>query len=215
MLAAIVGVFPARPDALPVAPVLGILISAAFTWVFSHLSPYHEDNDNVISVVLAYSLMFMFLAALLAELRECTETSEDETDEAVLGGLLIFFLFSGPLVIVLLSIEQIWSAIRNRAKMRNKNAMGSNENIEKEKHAMGSNENIEEEKRNMGSNENIEEENGANEVDENYEVKDTGGGDEITAPTGRRQRSLSADRTPSRSRTSTNSHMVGSYIADI
>jgi hypothetical protein len=49
------------------SPLLGILISMAFIHVFS-FKPFKENRDNTLSVMLTYSLTFIFLGALMIRL---------------------------------------------------------------------------------------------------------------------------------------------------
>ena len=58
---------------------------------------------------LAYVTVFFSHAELLVKLKA---TSDDEEDQAVLGALLIFFIFSGPLVLAFLTFRDFLRAGR-------------------------------------------------------------------------------------------------------
>ena len=101
-LASIIGIVSQESAA---APVLGIIISAAFTWVSTALRPFKDDSDNTLGVVLAYALMFFFLSALLIKVEA---TDDDERDQDVFAGLLFVCLFSGPFALIIKGVEGIW-----------------------------------------------------------------------------------------------------------
>lgn len=74
------------------APVIGLLITVAFSLVFAYIQPLKKD-DTVLGIVLSYSLVLLFIAAMMAMM----DTSEDsEEDQEVFGTLMIMVLFAGP-----------------------------------------------------------------------------------------------------------------------
>ena len=104
LLAAIIGVVSFTATAAPVA---GFAISIGFTWVFTYLKPFTDNTDNTLSITLSYVTVFFFYAALLVKVNA---TSDDEDDQAVFGALLLFFIFSGPLVMVFLTLRDFLRA---------------------------------------------------------------------------------------------------------
>ena len=104
LLAAIIGVVSFTATAAPVA---GFAISIGFTWVFTYLKPFTDNADNTLSITLSYVTVFFFYAALLVKVNA---TSDDEDDQAVFGALLTFFIFSGPLVLVFLTLRDFLRA---------------------------------------------------------------------------------------------------------
>ena len=74
------------------APVIGLLITIAFSLVFAYIQPLKKD-DTILGIVLSYSLMLLFVAAMMAMM----DTSEDsDDDQEVFGALMIMVLFAGP-----------------------------------------------------------------------------------------------------------------------
>ena len=59
LLASIVGIVSNESSA---SPVLGILLSLTFAWVFTDLKPFKDKSDSRLSVVLGGSLILFFLA---------------------------------------------------------------------------------------------------------------------------------------------------------
>ena len=94
-LAAMIGIVSADSAA---SPVLGLLISLAFTFVFVSYKPFKENDDSKLSIVLAYSLALVFISALLIK---ADVTSDDEDDQKLFGVLLAITPFAGPIVIAL------------------------------------------------------------------------------------------------------------------
>jgi hypothetical protein len=95
LLASVIGVVSANSAA---APVLGILISGVFVRVFEHSRPCKRDENSSLVIILAYSLVLVFLAALLIKL---DVTTDDPGDQAVFGTLLVIVFLSGPIFIIL------------------------------------------------------------------------------------------------------------------
>ena len=104
LLAAIVGIVSEDAAA---APVLGILIAALFTWVFTRFRPFKEHDNNVLGEILSYSLLLFFVAALMIK---AEMTSEDSGDQETFGILLIFILIAGPLILTLITVMQLLRA---------------------------------------------------------------------------------------------------------
>ena len=87
LMASVIGIVSSDSAA---APVLGIIISAVFIYVFS-LAPYKKKLNNAMGVLLSFSLAGLFLAALMIRV---DATSEDENDQEVFGYLLIALVFA-------------------------------------------------------------------------------------------------------------------------
>ena len=79
-----------------VSPIMGILICLVFVHVFSKWDPYKTNSDNALGIVLAYSLVLFFQAALLIKV---DATSDDDSDQALFGVFLIVVLLAGPIAI--------------------------------------------------------------------------------------------------------------------
>ena len=84
------------------APVLGVVISTVFLVLFAKHQPYADRSDNSLSILLAMSLVFFFLAALMIKV---DATSDDEDDQKVFGALLVGILCAGP---VMSFVEVFW-----------------------------------------------------------------------------------------------------------
>ena len=82
-LASIIGI---ASEGSAASPLLGVLISAIFTWVSTALRPFKDASDNTLGVVLAYALMLFFLSALLIKV---DATNDDESDQDIFAGLLL------------------------------------------------------------------------------------------------------------------------------
>jgi hypothetical protein len=95
LLASIIGIVSDDANA---APVMGIIISIGFDYVFTNYKPYKDPNNSFLGIVLAYSLVFFFLAAVMIKL---DATGDDVSDQVVFGVLLICVLVAGPATILL------------------------------------------------------------------------------------------------------------------
>ena len=80
------------------APVLGLILSVLFIWVFTNYKPFKKSSDSNISVILAVSLLFLFLAALMIKVNA---TSDTDSDQEVFGIILVGVLAAGPAVITI------------------------------------------------------------------------------------------------------------------
>ena len=98
-LGAIIGIVS---ESAAAAPVLGLVISMVLFGFFAEHQPYAERSDNRLSIVLAFSLVLFFLAALMIKV---DATSDDEHDQEVFGMLLVAFLCAGPVMSV---VEVFW-----------------------------------------------------------------------------------------------------------
>ncbi len=97
-LASIIGIVAGDAAA---APVFGLLITVAFSFVFAYLQPLKKE-DTILGIVLSYSLVLLFVAALMIKV---DATSDDEDDQKLFGALLIVILFAGPAVPILSFFE--------------------------------------------------------------------------------------------------------------
>lgn len=79
-----------------VSPVLGLLISLGYTYVFVALLPFKKLEDSFLGVTMAYSLVLFFVAALMVKANISFDPS---SDQRVFGVVLIFIMISGPLCI--------------------------------------------------------------------------------------------------------------------
>ena len=104
-LASIIGIVSERSAA---AAVLGTVISGMFTWVSTTLRPFKEISDNTLGVVLAYSLQFFFISALLIKV-EVTQ-DDDDRDQDIFAALLIICLFAGPIAICIAVCSEVLSS---------------------------------------------------------------------------------------------------------
>ena len=107
LLASVIGVVSSDSAA---APVLGLVISTVFIGVFSALKPFKSKDDNTLAVILAYSLMLLFLAALMIKL---DATSDDEEDQEALGYILIAVLAAGPAALLFLTLMRSAHLVRH------------------------------------------------------------------------------------------------------
>ena len=92
-LASIIGIVSGNAAA---APVIGLLITVAFSFVFAYLQPL-KKSDTLLGTVLSFSLVLLFIAALMIKV---DATSDDEDDQEIFGVLLIVVLFTGPVSFV-------------------------------------------------------------------------------------------------------------------
>lgn len=73
-----------------VSPVLGLLISLGYTYVFVALLPFKKLEDSFLGVTMAYSLVLFFVAALMVKANISFDPS---SDQRVFGVVLIFIIF--------------------------------------------------------------------------------------------------------------------------
>ena len=99
LLASVLGIVSDNASA---APVLGSLITIAFSFVFAFIQPL-KPEDTMLGIVLAYSLILIFLGALMIKV---DVTSEDEHDQEVFGAILVVIFFAGPATPI---IKVAWS----------------------------------------------------------------------------------------------------------
>jgi hypothetical protein len=90
-----------------VSPILGLLICGVFTYLFVELKPYKEREDSDLSIVLAYSLALIFLAAILLKV---DVGGDDPDDQKVFGVMLIVIVLAGPIAI---AYQATTSAVRS------------------------------------------------------------------------------------------------------
>jgi hypothetical protein len=95
LLASVVGIVSEDSVA---APVMGNLIALAFTEVIASMRPFASDGTNTLMKILSYSLVMIFLGALLIKV---DATSDSKSDQAVFGALLSCILLSGPSFLLL------------------------------------------------------------------------------------------------------------------
>jgi len=91
LLASVIGIIASEKSSA--SSLLGLLVSSLFIYVFSKQEPFNIPSDNDLSVVLSYSLMFMFLAALLVKV---SVVQDDSRDQQIFGVVLIIIFLAGP-----------------------------------------------------------------------------------------------------------------------
>ena len=96
-----------------VSPIMGILICLVFIHVFSTWTPYKTNSDNSLGIVLAYSLVLFFLAALLIKV---DATSDDDSDQALFGVSLIVVILAGPIAITYQLVGNKLLVVHNAAR---------------------------------------------------------------------------------------------------
>ena len=87
LLACVIGI--ASPDSA-VSPVFGLLLCMGFSHIFEQ-RPFKDADDSTLAIVLTYSLMLFFLAALMIK----SDVSSDATDDQVLFGVFLVVVLSG------------------------------------------------------------------------------------------------------------------------
>jgi hypothetical protein len=80
------------------APVIGLLISLFAIYVFVGYKPYKQQKDNNVGIVLAFSLAFIFMCALIIKVGALSELTE--SFQQLFGYCLIGSVFAGPLAAV-------------------------------------------------------------------------------------------------------------------
>ena len=109
LLASVIGIIASEKSAA--SSVLGFLISSLFIYVFSKLEPFNLSDDNDLCVVLSYSLMLMFLAALLIKI---SVVQEDSQDQEIFGLILIVIFVAGPVSLIAQTTKSTITAIIQR-----------------------------------------------------------------------------------------------------
>jgi len=94
LLAAVIGIVAADSAA---SPAIGLCICLSFIYVFTTHQPYKNSSTNFMGVVLAFSLTFFFIAALMIK---ADLSSDDKSDQKTYGFVLIAVLFVGPATLV-------------------------------------------------------------------------------------------------------------------
>jgi len=94
LLAAVIGIVAADSAA---SPAIGLCICLSFIYVFTTHQPYKNSSTNFMGVVLAFSLTFFFIAALMIK---ADLSSDDKSDQKTYGFVLIAVLFVGPTTLV-------------------------------------------------------------------------------------------------------------------
>ena len=84
---------------------------------FNKLKPFKGADANVLGVILSYSLLMFFVAAVMIQ---ADMTGDDKGDQQMFGILLIFLLIGGPLILTTITIKDITIAIYNRAFKKKK-----------------------------------------------------------------------------------------------
>lgn len=109
LLSSIIGIFAS--DDSTAAPVMGTFLSLAFVEVFQW-RPFKNPDDNIVGIVLAYSLVIFFVTALILK-----AGSEDDSDEEqdLLGTVLVVVLVAGP-------VSMFYSGIMGAKKLAKKKA---------------------------------------------------------------------------------------------
>ena len=114
-LGAIIGIVS---ESAAAAPVLGAVISVVFALFFAEHQPYAERSDNRLSIVLAFSLVLFFLAALMIKV---DATSDDGHDQEVFEMLLVAFLCAGPVMSV---VEVFWDWLMSPGRLHSSPPFG-------------------------------------------------------------------------------------------
>jgi hypothetical protein len=99
LLASVVGIADSNSAA---APTIGLLISQCYVFVFMKFLPFKRKDDNDLAIVLAFSLVFFFLAALMIKV---DATGDSAQDQRTFDIILITVLGSGPLFLVLQYVQ--------------------------------------------------------------------------------------------------------------
>ena len=76
---------------------MGVVFSLGYTWVFTKKRPYKARDNNDLGVTLAYSLVLLYLAALMIKV---DSTSDSNRDQMVLGIFLVCVVVIGPLAVL-------------------------------------------------------------------------------------------------------------------
>ena len=124
MLASVIGIVNPGTAA---SAILGILVCFAFCHVFEK-RPFKENDDNELSVVLAWSLTLFFLSAICIK----ADLTNDSGDEQELFGIaLTVILATGPALIVLQTAKAILEHFVSKMNKKRKDEMDESEHDEK------------------------------------------------------------------------------------
>ena len=107
------------------APTMGVLICMGFLFVFIRFEPFKVRNNNILTIVLAYSTTLFFLAAILIKVDAAG--TDSGADAWAFEALLMFTLFSGPTVILLKAAFDDFTAYRAKRRLKEIMAMGDSE----------------------------------------------------------------------------------------
>jgi hypothetical protein len=79
------------------APTIGLLIALFYVAVFTEIRPFKNPDDNTLAIILSFSLVLFFLAALMIKVDATGDSAEDR---ALFDNLLLLVLGSGPFFVV-------------------------------------------------------------------------------------------------------------------
>jgi hypothetical protein len=99
LLASVIGIVDADSAA---APVLGVFISLLFVFVFQKIQPYKKADDNHLAILLAFTLVAFFVAALMIKV---DATSDSEKDQDIFDGLLVGTLALSPFFLIIKALS--------------------------------------------------------------------------------------------------------------
>jgi len=124
MLASVIGIVNPGTAA---SAILGILVCFMFCHVFEK-RPFKENDDNELSVVLAWSLTLFFLSAICIK----ADLAEDSGEEQRLFGIaLTVILATGPALIVLQTAKAVLEHFVSKTKKNRTDDMDESEHEEK------------------------------------------------------------------------------------
>jgi len=111
------------------APTIGLLIALFYVAVFTEIRPFKNPDDNTLAIILSFSLVLFFLAALMIKV---DATGDSPEDRALFDYLLLLVLGSGPFFIVaqhVLSTCSVASFILSFKGVTNSNSSNTNEEV--------------------------------------------------------------------------------------
>jgi len=100
LLASVVGII--SKDQV-VAPVLGLVFSLAFTFLFTAYRPFQNADDSTLCIILSNAVSVFFLAALIVLAGFIGE--DDAKSQSSFGIILIVVILLGPLFILIRSVS--------------------------------------------------------------------------------------------------------------
>ena len=77
--------------------------------VYSYYSPFAVEKDDILAEVAQWQLFFVFFAALMIRVNA---TGDSTSDQAALAGLLIFVTSVGFVLMIVLSVDNVWDTVK-------------------------------------------------------------------------------------------------------